>query len=113
MQDKIVPENTAATKQELQLESGSRASLLRFNYGMTLSRWDSIYTAQGGLCIICRQPRRGGKIGDIGLYVDHDHATGKVRGLLCHMCNVGIGHFNEDVALLEAAIAYLKSHRDV
>ena len=44
------------------------------------------------------------------LTVDHHHATKQVRGLLCNECNIGLGRFKEDVALLERAIEYLKSH---
>jgi hypothetical protein len=41
------------------------------------------------------------------LHVDHNHMTGKVRGLLCHHCNVGIGHFEDNIVLLSNAITYL------
>ena len=44
------------------------------------------------------------------LSVDHHHATGQMRGLLCNHCNVGLGNFKEDVSYLEAAIEYLKKH---
>ena len=42
------------------------------------------------------------------LAVDHDHKTGKIRGLLCISCNVGLGHFQDDVELLRSAILYLQ-----
>lgn len=42
--------------------------------------------------------------------IDHCHVTGKVRGILCHKCNTGLGYFNEDVELLKSAISYLNEH---
>jgi hypothetical protein len=45
------------------------------------------------------------------LHIDHCHITGKIRGLLCHLCNRGIGLFRERSDLLQAAIKYLESHK--
>jgi len=65
---------------------------------------------QGGVCAIC------GNGQDAGyrqlLYVDHDHETGKVRGLLCQRCNSGIGHFVEDIDVVERAYLYMLKARD-
>ena len=46
------------------------------------------------------------------LCVDHNHATGKVRKLLCHDCNTMIGKAKEDIQILESAINYLKKHKE-
>lgn len=43
--------------------------------------------------------------------VDHDHTSGKVRGLLCGRCNAGVGYFRDDPALMEQAAIYIKQHR--
>ncbi|MCA1705615.1 MAG: endonuclease VII domain-containing protein [Actinobacteria bacterium] len=59
--------------------------------------------AQGGGCFICGRPPRE----DISLHVDHDHATGKVRGILCFCCNNALADFQEDLHLLRKAMAYL------
>jgi hypothetical protein len=49
---------------------------------------------------------------DRELSVDHDHATDKVRGLLCSPCNIGLGIFQDNIEFLQEAIKYLKKHRD-
>lgn len=63
--------------------------------------------AQGGVCAICGADGPGGRG---GWHRDHDHATGKWRDLLCHYCNVGLGHFQDDPELLEKAATYLRRH---
>lgn len=64
---------------------------------------DGLMEAQGGTCAIC--PRTD------DLCVDHDHATGVVRGLLCRSCNSGLGQFRDDPVLLAKAIDYLTRRR--
>jgi hypothetical protein len=76
--------------------------LLR-KYGITIPQYESMYTAQNGVCAICKRKTNE------NLRVDHCHKTGKVRGLLCHNCNTGIGHFRDSIDLLNTTIAYLKS----
>lgn len=71
-------------------------------YGLSVEAFDALNRAQGGLCAICRQPPDTPR-----LMIDHDHATGRVRGLLCRRCNIGLGLMRDDVAILYAAIAYL------
>ena len=56
---------------------------------------------QRGLCAICK------KIPDRALCVDHCHSTGKVRGLLCHKCNMGLGLYSEDLEIMLAAMTYV------
>jgi hypothetical protein len=74
-------------------------------YGLTLVEYNALLAAQGGGCAICKATKSGGPTSD-RLNVDHDHDTRRVRGLLCHKCNVGLGHFR-DIQVLHAAIAYL------
>ena len=72
-------------------------------YGLTLQEYGDMLLDQGGGCAICDSPpTEGGK-----LVVDHDHATGAVRGLLCGTCNSGIGMLKDDPRLLASAIMYL------
>lgn len=76
-----------------------RAKLLR-KYGLSVGEFDSMTLAQAGRCPICGSaPTR--------LQVDHCHTTGKVRGLLCRECNLGLGIFGDDVDRLFRAIRYL------
>jgi hypothetical protein len=83
-----------------------RAAHLMRKYGMTIEQYDAMLEAQGGGCFICgRSPRD-----DISLHVDHDHSTGKVRGILCFRCNNALADFNEDATVLQKAIGYLSIH---
>ena len=59
--------------------------------------------AQGGVCAICREAP--------AVHVDHDHATGEVRGMLCFPCNAAIGHLRDDPRVVRAAAAYLERAR--
>ncbi len=86
---------------------------LKRHYGVTLEWYDATLEAQGGVCAVCEgeERKRHNLTGETMLLaVDHDHATGTVRGLLCSQCNHGLGNFKDDPALLRAAIAYLETH---
>jgi len=72
---------------------------LRAAYGISKVVRDFMEAKVNGNCEIC------GKA--VKLVIDHDHITGDVRGLLCSTCNRGIGHFNDDINLLEKAINYI------
>ena len=76
-----------------------------YKYGITPEDFKKMHETQQGKCAICNQEPKTKR----GLHVDHHHGTGKVRGLLCHGCNVALGSFKEDVTLLEKAIEYLRS----
>jgi hypothetical protein len=83
-------------------------SELKKRYGISSEQYDEMFAAQDQKCAICRTETPGGR----GCFhVDHDHDTGKVRGLLCHRCNTSLGGFGDSVDVLRAAIAYLS--RDV
>ena len=73
------------------------------HYKMRLEDWDALMAAQGGVCGVCGSPELRGK----GWHVDHDHASGEIRGILCHFCNLALGHFGDDPERCESAIAYL------
>lgn len=78
---------------------------LRASYGIDLAAYNQMKDDQGGVCAICEKPDTSKKQ---KLHVDHNHATGHVRGLLCHNCNVGLGAFRDSEPSLLKAIDYLK-----
>ena len=80
---------------------------LKKNFGLTPEQFDSMVETQGGRCAICGTDEPGGK--KTRFSIDHDHETGKVRGLLCNNCNVGIGRLKEDPFIFESAMVYLRS----
>lgn len=73
---------------------------LRKSFGIDIDKYEEMFESQNGLCLICGQSKK--------LSVDHNHTTGKVRGLLCSTCNAGIGMLKDDIFLVEKALAYLK-----
>jgi hypothetical protein len=85
----------AAGKRQL----SNRKSHLKRKYGLTLEEFAALLTSQGGGCAICGKPDPDN--------VDHDHATGRVRGILCWNCNVGVGQFEDSEDRLAAALHYL------
>jgi Recombination endonuclease VII len=78
---------------------------LQTNYGITLEDYNLFLEQQSEKCKICNKNCPTGK----SLAVDHNHETGKVRGLLCKNCNIGLGMFFDNLDFLEFAVLYLKS----
>lgn len=78
-----------------------RERMLKSNYGLSLDDYDAMVVAQEGKCAIC------GADGGKGLFVDHDHVSGKPRALLCSKCNSAIGFLNDDAQLVMKAFQYL------
>ncbi len=84
-----------------------RWSSRHYMYGVTKEFLLDLHEQQQGKCKICGFEPQTNR----GLHVDHCHATGKVRGLLCHGCNTGIGSMKEDPQILLNAIEYLRSYQ--
>ena len=78
----------------------SRQVKLKYRYGLTFEAHAQMYANQDGKCAACGNAAR--------LVIDHDHITGRVRGLLCNLCNYGIGQFRDDPIALDLAAAYLR-----
>ena len=92
-----------------QCKDARRSRRLKSLYGVTLAEYEELAAYQDWVCWICGKNEVGK---DGRLHVDHDHKTGKVRGLLCLRCNSGIGSFLESSELLQRAIEYLRAFND-
>lgn len=81
-------------------------------YGITLDEREAMEDRQGGVCAICHRPetQRNPQGGIKALSIDHCHATGAVRGLLCSECNTGLGRFQDCSDRLRSAARYLEEH---
>ena len=91
------------------LKGVNRSSWLMRKYGITREDYNEWFHSQNGSCAICNVHQN--EI-TYSLCVDHDHETGKVRGLLCMGCNTGLGKFGDCIEGLEAAIEYLRNASD-
>lgn len=80
-------------------------------YGITPEIYQEMFTEQEGKCAICSSGIVSRSKASYNLFVDHCHETGKVRGLLCHHCNAGLGHFRDNEQTLQKAIEYLNANR--
>lgn len=83
----------------------SKIYLLKRKFNIRIEDYLNLLELQGGVCMLCAKLNTNGKM----LAVDHNHKTGKIRGLLCSKCNVGLGQFNDDINVLTRAIQYLSS----
>ncbi len=81
-----------------------RNAEMKYRYGITRKEHDTLHREQKGCCKICGVHENDSST----LHIDHCHSTGKVRGLLCRRCNMGLGHFKDSVSNLMNAIKYLK-----
>ncbi len=89
-----------------------RSKNLQDKFGISADEYELLLAAQGDVCAICGQKETAKWKGRTRyLAVDHDHSTGRVRGLLCAACNTGIGQLGDSIERLENAIAYLKGAR--
>lgn len=82
---------------------------LIYKFGISLKEYKQLLKSQNNVCAIClKKEERKYRNKIRSLATDHNHITGKVRGLLCQKCNLGISHFNEDIKILFKAISYLR-----
>lgn len=83
-----------------------RDAMRKSRHGIAYGTYERLLSEQGGGCAICGAAPPDG----ISLHVDHDHVTGRIRSLLCDLCNRGLGYFSDDPHRLETAAAYLRWH---
>lgn len=81
----------------------ARKNELKRRYGISEREYRLLLRSQGGVCAICKT----GSTASEALCVDHEHSSGRIRGLLCKDCNLGLGLFRDKPSLLFAAIKYL------
>lgn len=85
------------------IRTNAKLAIIARKYGLTRIEYETLCAQHGNRCAICRT--------DAGtLCVDHDHATGKIRGVLCQLCNIGLGGFKDDSMRLRAALKYLSRY---
>jgi hypothetical protein len=87
----------------------ARESKLRVKFGITPEAYEALLQRQGGVCAICAKAETTGR----RLAVDHCHKTGRIRGLLCALCNTAIGKLGDSPELVERALNYLREKLNV
>ena len=79
----------------------------QYRYNVTQEQYNQIFDKQNGCCAICKKHQSEFKK---ALDIDHNHTTGKIRGLLCMKCNRGLGYFDDNTNKLDNASSYLKNN---
>lgn len=98
--------NSKKTKED------QKSSFIKSVYGITLDEYNTMLEMQNGVCAICsnKEVAKSRYTGTRRLSIDHDHKTGKIRGLLCSKCNFGISAFHDDIEKMFSAIIYLQTN---
>ncbi len=105
--EKKLAKQASMTPEEWYLQN--RRYWLKSEYGLSLEDYNELLKNQKHKCAICDADEVDSFKGL--LFVDHDHGTGKVRGLLCHHCNTALGKFRDSTEILNKAIAYVEKHK--
>jgi hypothetical protein len=89
-----------------------RDAKLRSSFGISVQDYERMYRAQGGVCAVCFEKETSKRKGVVRrLCVDHNHATGQVRGLLCSWCNLAIGYLRDDALRAHSVMVYLETYK--
>jgi len=98
---------TAVKKYTTENKEKIRDRELKSKFDISLEDYEQLLKEQNNCCAICEKNQ---ETFSKALAVDHCHTTGKVRGLLCHLCNTALGLFKDDTLLLSKAVVYLEIH---
>ena len=94
------------------IQAKGRKFHLKRRYNITPQEYENKLASQDYKCAVCGKDavdnKRGGKLDP--LHIDHCHKTGKLRDLLCHQCNSGLGQFKDNIEILQKAMDYLRKH---
>jgi hypothetical protein len=104
---RVVDEYVAAIKKAPNKRPDKRYSHLARVYSISKDDFTKMLVDQGGACAVCHSKFESNK----DTHVDHNHKTGRIRGLLCFKCNILLGNSNENTATLSGAIAYINKHQ--
>lgn len=88
------------------VERIQKKSYLRIRYGTTPEEKEAKYVAQGRCCAICKTSQPGERDWNM----DHDHKTGKARGVLCNHCNKALGLLKDSVETAREVVRYLETY---
>lgn len=105
-----IPYSEFSEEQKARAAKKTRKHLLKKLYGLTLEDYDRMLEEQHGKCAICKTEKVGGKHKTNTMIVDHDHKTGKVRGLLCNYCNIMAGMMEKNLETSQLVLDYLRIH---
>lgn len=90
-------------------DANARKSHLKVSYDLSIEEYDALLLQQDNVCAICKKKCKR----FTHLSVDHNHSTGKIRGLLCNDCNIAIGRMKEDPVILRAAADYIERDKEL
>lgn len=85
-----------------------RARVIKRLYGLTEDDYRELLDNTMGICPICKE-----EFADDTVCVDHDHKTGRIRGIICHRCNLSLGRFDDNIRLILNAIRYLRKGKNI
>lgn len=103
-------QSTIRNRRSPEARAAARLRTLKSRRGINLDQYNTMLLRQDGQCAICSTRETNAKGTKERFCVDHDHITGKIRGLLCFRCNTAIGLLRDSSSFAQKAVEYLKKH---